>query len=347
MRKISFRHELLDKNNLFIGYVDVERSSVSFDSMANITRTAQFTVHKSISRDIDYLHEYIRPVVVLTEDGNTTETPLGAFMLSSPKEKTSETGAIAEIEAYDRTQVLLEDCVTNRFYLPQGHRYSAAITSIANSAGILDVFIDDNDKVLRRSREWDIGTSKLKIINELLKEMNYNRVYTDKNGLLMCTAYKLPWQKQPEVKYTTDELSQVFPGAVREMDLFNVPNVWVCVASNAEDEPLVAIEENNNPASETSVQRRGRKIVKVESISDIADQEALNAYTKRLAFNGTNIHETLEFETLINPNHGYQTAMLVQHRGLGIDAKYIETAWSIPLQVGGKMRHRARRILQV
>ena len=347
MRKIAFKHELLDKNNLLIGSVDVERASVSFDSFANITRTAQFTIRKNISRDIDYLHEHIRPVVVLTEDGNTTETPLGAFLLSSPKEKTTETGVIAEVEAYDKTQILLEDCVTDRLFLPQGYKYSAAITSIVNSAGILDIFIDNNNKVLRRSREWDIGTPKLNIINELLKEMNYNRVYSDKNGVLMCTAYRLPWQKTPEIKYTTDELSKVFPGAKREMDLFNAPNVWICIASNAEDDPLVSVEENNNPASATSIARRGRKIVRCEHLSDIADQASLNAYAKRLAYDGSNVYETLEFETLINPQHGYQTAMAIQHKGLGIDAKYIETAWSIPLQVGGRMRHRARRILQV
>ena len=348
MRKISFRHELLDENELVLGDVPMDSSSVSLDSEAQIVRTARFTLHAGISRDIDFLHNLIRPVVIIDENEEHKETPLGVFLLSSPSQRTTPAGITTSVEAYDRTQILLEDRVTDRYFLPKGYKYSSAITSLVSSAGIRSIFIDQNEKTLRRDREWEIGTSKLEIINALLNEMNYNAIYTDGKGIMRCTPYKLPWQKIPEVTYCTDDFSRILStGSEKTADIFNIPNVWVCVASNAEDSPLVSKFENTNPASLTSTIRRKRRIVKFETISDIADQESLDAYVKQQAYKSSNIYEELNFETLINPDHGYQTAMAIEHKRLGIDAKYVEASWTIPLQVGGRMQHKARRILQI
>lgn len=108
---------------------------------------------------------------------------------------------------------------------------------------------------------------------------------------------------------------------------------------------MKAIYRNDNPADRTSTVARGRNIVDFREVSDIADQTTLNNYVKRVAYDSSNIFRKIQFETLINPVHGYGNCIYIEDKKLGIREKYIETMWEIPLEVGGRMKHAGRRIV--
>ena len=347
-RLIDFRYELLNKNDLVKGEIDVLSGSVSLNSLAEIKRTGQFQIKENILQDIDYLNDRIRPVVIL--DG--VEYPMGVFLIPSPSRAKTEKGIIRSIEAYDKTQILKEDKLLDRYFIKQGTKYSTIITQIVNSAGIHNVTIEPTDLTLKRDREFEPGLSKLSVVNNLLSECNYTSIYTDGNGMLRAESYILPNFRKVTQRYNDYEILnpknlKVSNSTIDELDLFNIPNIWVVVASNAENDSLKAVYKNESPVSPTSTVSRGRNIVDYRTVSDIADQTVLNSYVKRLAYNTTNQYRKVSFETLINPTHSYSDCILVEDEKLGINAKYIETSWEFSLEAGAKMKHEGRRVIQI
>lgn len=341
-RKIKFRYDLLSKYEMKIGEITSVKGSVSLNSLAEIKRTGRFTISEVDAKDIDFLNDRLRPVVII----NDKEYRLGTFLLPSPTRKTQKGIITRDIEAYDVLQILKEDRITNRLFYKKGSRYEDIIRQMVNSAGIKNVLLEKTDSVLKRDREFEIGTSKLDVCNQLLQETNYTSLFTDENGIVKAKKYILPNARKIEIPYLANEVDiTVRDSAVDEYDLFNIPNVWVIIVSNGENEPMKAVYRNDNPADRTSTVARGRNIVDFREVSDIADQTTLNNYVKRVAYDSSNIFRKIQFETLINPVHGYGNCIYIEDKKLGIREKYIETMWEIPLEVGGRMKHVGRRIV--
>lgn len=341
-RSIKFRYDLLSKYEMKIGEISSVRGSVSLNSLAEIKRTGRFTISEIDAKDIDFLNDRLRPVVIIDDK----EYRLGTFLLPSPTRKTQKGIITRDIEAYDVLQILKEDRITNRLFYKKGSRYEDIIRQMVNSAGIKNVLLEKTDSVLKRDREFEIGTSKLDVCNQLLQETNYTSLFTDENGIVKAKKYILPNARKIEIPYLANEFNiTVRDSTVDEYDLFNIPNVWVIIVSNGETEPMKAIYRNDNPADRTSTVARGRNIVDFREVSDIADQTTLNNYVKRVAYDSSNIFRKIQFETLINPVHGYGNCIYIEDKKLGIREKYIETMWEIPLEVGGRMKHAGRRIV--
>lgn len=325
-----------------IGELSSVKGSVALDSLAEIKRTGRFTINEIEAKDIDFLNDRLRPIVIIDDK----EYRLGTFLLPSPTRKTQNGIITRDIEAYDVLQILREDRITNRLFYKKGSRYEDVVRQLVNSAGIKNVLIERTDSVLKRDREFEIGTSKLDICNQLLRETNYTSLFTDENGIVKAKKYILPNARAIEISYLANEFDiTVRDSAVDEYDLFNIPNVWVIVVSNGETDPMRAVYRNDNPADKTSTVARSRNIVDYREVSDIADQTTLNNYIKRIAYDSSNIFRKIQFETLINPVHEYGTCIYIENKKLGIRDKYIETNWEIPLEVGGRMKHAGRRIV--
>lgn len=346
-RIINIRYELLNYADLKKGELDVLSGSVALNSLAQIKRTAQFKIKEKNLKDVNYLTDRIRPVLIIDKK----EIPLGIYLIPSPtREKTSE-GIIRNIEAYDVTQILLEDKLTDRYFIKKGSNYIKSIVQIINSAGVFRVAIEPEEFVLKRDREFEPGESKLSVANTLLQECNYTSLYTDNSGMLIAKKYVLPSMRKTEFVYgdsgTNIEQLKVENSTEDQLDIFNVPNIFVVVASNAENKSLKSVYKNYSPTSPTSIQNRKRNIVEYKTVSDIADQQTLNNYTKRLAYNATNQYKKIKFETIVNPKHGYSNCIYVKDKKLGINDKYIETAWSFELKAGATMKHNCRRVIQI
>ena len=75
-----------------------------------------------------------------------------------------------------------------------------------------------------------------------------------------------PQNVKPNMNIGIIDLSIIFPGSIKEEDLFAVPNKWVVVVSNPERESLRSVYVNDIPASKTSTISRGRAIVDFRGI---------------------------------------------------------------------------------
>lgn len=346
-RIVRFKYNLLNRHDLKIGELDVRPGGrITLNSLAEIKRTATFAI---LDADIDWLNDRIQPVFCLRmPDGGWAEWPLGIFLMSSPTVKFESGIRFREVECYDKSLILVEDKVDNRYIIPAGTSYITAIETLLNSAGIWKINITPHPGQTAIDKEFEIGTSKLTIINQLLGEINYTSLWVDENGYAVAKPYLIPSGREAEYTYKDDDMSIIYPGSIVEEDLFFVPNKWVLVASNPEREPLRSVYVNDLPTSRTSTISRGRIIVKYLEIDDIYDQETLDSRTKRQAYEDSQIYGKFIFETALMPHHSFLDILYIEHSKHGIVGKYTETMWEMTLDPStSRMLHETRRVIHI
>ena len=320
--------------------------------------------------DIDYLTNRIQPFVLFklpdktipnqTPDGTIyqemkgqwLEYPLGIFLLSSPERVEEGQEIYRDIEAYDGTIILDEDRFTERYTIKAGTRYDMAVINILKGAGIKKYNIETSDKTLPNDLEYEPGTSKIEVVNELLESINYTPIWVDEWGYFTSLRYIPPSDRAVDYEYIDDELSVTENGMSEEFDLYSVPNKWLVIFENydgggEESISLRSVYTNDSFESPTSTVNRGRVIVDYRTVSDIADQGALNEYTLRIANEASQVYGRIKFNTAIMPFHSYMDIIRIRNKTLDIDDKFTETGWTIPLETGGKMSHEGRRVVNI
>jgi hypothetical protein len=345
-RRLTFDFQRLNSNNGYMGPLSfVQSGSVTLDGTAEVHRSASFTLTEGDT--IDYLRDRIKPYVRLTmPDGGQVSWPQGVFLLSSPDRTLELDGTVTRtVAAYDQTVILQGDLVGDRYSVAAGTRYTDAIgtavagygftTNIVTSTSTLPVAID-----------WEGGTSKLTIVNDLLSAINYRAAWFDENGVFQAIPYVLPDTVTPGYTYATDSSSVITGTIGQSLDLFAVPNKWVLVVSEADRPTLISTYTNTSASSPTSTVSRGRTITKYDTSQTAPDQATLDALAARMAFEDSQVFETVSFGTALMPFHSDLDVLGVAVAGLALGSvKFQEVGWSMDLAIGGTMSHSVRRTI--
>lgn len=349
-RTIDFEYELLNNEEKVITTLDKVDCTISFNSEAEIMGTAVVNF-KEPSLKYQYTDLRIRPwFKVLSPDGTWIRHPLGIYIITTPIRKDTDGVIYIDADCYDKTIILKEDKLTDRLFIKAGSYYVNEIRKVLMSAGIKKTIIDSTDFVINIDLEFEIGTSKLEVINSLLQAINYTPIHFDRMGNAVAKKYIEPEQRASEYGYITDDKSLILVGANQSNDLYNVPNIVIRYVENpdfTEHAWLRSEYRNDNDSSPLSISRRGRRIVDVESIDDIADQDTLDAYTKRIAIEKSLINDDVILPTAIMPHHEYRNCIFVRNDKMGIACKYIEYAWSMNLKIGEKMNHTLKKVVRL
>lgn len=345
-RKLTFRYELLDSANAKIADLDnVQAGSVRMSWLAPIKRTAGFTILDDGT--IDYLSNRIKPWVRVAlppyGEDDWAEWPQGVFILSSPTRNANEANwVMREVDAYDQLQVFQDD-VVDRYTVTAGTLYTAAISTLLGS---IPKNITPSTKARTIDREWEPGTSKLQIINDLCDAISYNSLFFDEDGVAIVQPYVSPEDRAEEFTYNDSSVTGlIVPNVDQTLDLFSIPNKWVLYRSDPEQTPLISSYTNNDPSNLTSTVRRGRTITRYEQVTDIADQATLDSRVARLAFEASRLYESVEFKTAMMPFHSGNDVYRITYGQLAINTKYQETQWEMQFKAGALMSHKARRMV--
>lgn len=279
---------------------------------------------------------------------NYAEWPQGVFILSTPAKNIDAGSSVSrDVDAYDLLQTLAEDLMDQRYYVGGSANYVSAVTELLSAANYLpegawDV-VASSAITPATGYEWDPGTSRLAIVNDLLTAINYQTLWFDENGRAQVQPYILPASRLSEFTYAADGQSVVFPDAEYTLDLYHIPNTWVVVRSDPDKPALRASYTNSDPASPTSTVSRGRTILDLRSEEDAADQFVLNDLVLRIAAEAMSVYDEVTLKTAIMPFHSDTDSYTLSYPDLGVTGKYNEIAWDMPLVAGGQMSHKARK----
>lgn len=290
--------------------------------------------------DVDWFGDEIAPEMIL--DGETY--PLGIFRPATVTPREDAAGKSLIIEAYDRSWLARDSRTDTRQYFAEGTNYAEAAASMLAASGIGLVSTVATPLTLAEAREdWEIGTSRLQIANELLSEIGYKGVWFDSSGIARIEPYETI--SAENIRHTIsdrDVKSLLLPGIARTTDIFNSPNVFMVICSNPDKQDgMSATAENTAMQSPLSIQRRGRRIVQVTRVNNIATQQELQAYADRQLTDSLISGEKIQVSTGLLPGFGVGEVTALQVGDVFAICR--ETAWTMELQAGGRMSHTLER----
>ena len=326
------------------------------DSKSQIKMSLRGTFLKSAfdsrgnSVEVDWLNDEIEPVLVI----NQAEYPLGVLMIATVKYKTG-TPSTVDVEAYDRSWRVKDTRKASTVYFSAGTLYLDAVEALLVESGIENIARTETTSVLTEDREdWETGTSNLEIVNALLSEINYNELWFNQTGVAVLQPKKsaeaaniqhIFMDKKPDPRNPKEVgIVSLSPERSKKVDLYNSPNVIICICSNADKSgPMVAMAENMNTNNPLSIPRRGRRITSTISVSNIASQEALQAYAEQKVTDSIMTGEAISVKTQLQTGFGIGDVTALQTEEL--TAICVETSWTMELRSGGTMTHELERVV--
>lgn len=340
-RSIGFHFRILRNGADFARIYPVEGRwpTIRMDDAGEI-KTSLYGTFLPPTAAVDWFRDEIAADLIL--DGETY--PLGIFRPATVTPWEDDAGKSIIIEAYDRSWLARDSRTDTRQYFTAGTNYVEAAVSLLTASGIGTVSTVATSLTLAEAREdWEIGTSRLLIANELLSEIGYKGVWFDSSGIARIEPYESV--SSENIKHTLsdrDVRSLLLPGMSRTNDIYNSPNVFVVICSNADKaDGMVATAENSAMQSPLSIQRRGRRIVKVTRVNNIATQQELQAYADRQLTDSLVSGEKIQVTTGLLPGFGVGEVTALQYGDVFAICR--EKAWSMNLQPGGTMTHTLER----
>lgn len=347
-REIDFRYKVL-RNGADYGFLQAVSSGIiRCDDEASI-KMSFAGVFRPEARDaagnvieVKFLSDEIEPVLVL----NGTEHPLGVFLPATVTPSETEGAGQLQIEAFDRCWLVRDVYSETLTFFAAGTPYLTAVEQLLTQAGIRTILATPSTATLSEAREdWDLGTSYLTIVNDLLAEINYKPLWFNSSGIAILEPAAVPTASQIQHTLDADNVeSLLLPEISRTTDVYQAPNVFVAYCANPDKSGIwTARAENNNPQSPLSIARRGRRIMSVERVDNIASQEALQDYVDRKRNESLIAGETVNVSTALLPGYGVADVVALHYGDL--NAICIDRAWTMELEVGGAMNHELERVV--
>lgn len=288
---------------------------------------------EKLSKEFDMFSDRLRPVMII----NGEEYNFGDFIVIGAPKTYDGKEYIYEIEAYDETMILKESALTERKFYPAGTKYLDIVGSLITDCGLSKVIEENTNARVTIDHEYSIGTSYLKIINELLEEINYSPIYAGADGYLYLTHNST----KQTVDYTYNELNSTIIDSVKQdTDIYSLPNVIVGYVSSPDKSEVWKYKRvNDNPTSVISTVRRGYNVVQSYQFNDCPDTATLQRAVDQKFLESTQATETATISTMPDGNHGYGSYILLGFEG--ISTVFREVGWSI--EFNGQMTHNLER----
>lgn len=287
-----------------------------------------------IPPDVDLLSDMIRPMI--WENGEWT--PLGVFVVANATANYVDDEGSVQIDARDCGELVQRQTAEDGFLLSAGALYTNVIPELLTRCGVENIRVYHSGATLATDRaDWEIGTSYLDIVNQLLGEINYADLWFDAEG---CARVEPPGDgTKVKHSYLADEASVLDAAYTIESSAFSSYNVFTAVVSSPDLEaPLVATASNDDPLSPLSTVNRGRIPMPVIRLDSMAGEDALREYVERLRNQSVVSTQTVIFETAVIPHGVGDFIYLNHHQAKGV---WEETEWTIRMGPGGTMTHRA------
>lgn len=328
-RSTSFYFDLLDQTDAPIGRLDgVTGGKLDWLATAVIKGGGQIAV-VDIAQDIDWLTARLKPYMVIE---GLPPQPLGVYLAAEAPE-TWDSGRSWGVKLLDKTTILDQDTVSATYGLAAGTVVTTAIIALIESAGITNHAVTASVKTLDGDLVWSVGTSKIRIINDLLDLINYFSLFANFEGQMVAQPYIVPANRPLFYEFIDGSTSIYSPQFAKDADIFGIPNrVTLIGVGDAATAALTSTIDNADPLSPYSIANRGRVIGHTESGIEAADQTALDSLARKRLIELTS--PTFGVEISHAPIPGLAVNQAAQFRRVlaGIDARHVVFKTAITLK---------------
>jgi len=297
--------------------------------------------------------DLVRPYMVMSSGTTVARWNLGVYVLTSPQRTVGETPETYDVQGYDRL-MLLDRQVGADYTVAAGVTYRSAILAVFTAAGLSGVLIDGSaaDSTLPAARSWLLVADSsdpdrtstpvtwLRVVNDLLRAINFRAVWCDQDGQYRCGAYQDPKVRAPEYVFDADSpLTIVGENRTITEDVWAVPNRWVFRQTNRATGAATPTEGNGiytvDLSGTVAGDWLGRTLVYTSVVDyEAASQSALVSLGDRRAASDRRVTTTLKVSTGPFPGAGHFDIYTYADAAAGGTRKVQASSWRMPLDGG-------------
>jgi hypothetical protein len=329
----------------------ISTANVSFDFSRNVVGGASFSIRNHA--ELNYLTDLIKVWYNLTTNGVNYRYPIGVYMLSTPAKKYDGKLYSRDIQAFDLLLALEQDTTITSQSFSAGTNVVTAVTALINSVGTwVNLNIEPCTDVLGEDVSYELGKSKLFIINSLLNMINYYPLWCTGNGV-----YKsIPWVDNYNVAYEfLDDNESLYESDLSiNIDYSDIYNRVVIINNQLQSDtpPLYKVwtleDEDlaSHPFSYTSI---GRYVTK-KFDSDAVSQGYVDLRARRETLKMLELEESIDYRHAFVscreddglPWHG--DCYRFRNNVLGVDSLYLINSQRIDLKTGTTVQSVIKRV---
>lgn len=340
VRRERYRVDLLTNRDGTVGSLDgVSQVSLSFDGDDNGVLTSTGTLSlDNRAQGVDWLNARCQPWAEV----NGVSWPLGIYIMSAPVEKHEGTGVSWQVSLKDKLSILDEDLIAETYALDTGDNIVEAVRQLIADAGETNHAISEDPRVLSGPMAWPPATSRLTIVQDLLKMLNYAPLRVDGWGQYIGEPYVDPQNRPIEEAFEEGANSIHLPTFQVAKDLSSVPNRLIGVASTSSG-GLVVTADNDDPTNDYSITSRNRVIARQEDF-DAADITALAALVVRRMQELMAPGSTVTFQHAVVP---LRVGSVVKFVSDGVSISGVVLSTSVTLEAGEMMQTVIQEVVRV
>lgn len=355
---VDFGCDLLAADLSFVQDIsaDLVGGKVERNMGADIHGTCSLQLARTLAWGVDL----VRPWMTLTDPtaGTSARWNLGAFVLTTPRRVVGELPETFDVQGFDRIMLLTRQ-VGATYTVAAGTTYRAALVATFAAAGLTGLVIDGSaaDNTLPTTQVWAlVGQSTspdqvttpatwLRVVNDLLRAINFRAVWCDETGAYRCGAYLSPTTQPPAFTFDADDQARTIIGEQRTItsDAWAVPNLWLFRQTNRPTGSVTATEGDglysvvNQSDGPQSIDQRGLTWAAVVDY-DAADQTKLVALGDRRVATDRRVSSVVQVTTGPFPGAGHADIYSYTDSAAGLNVKVQATRWQMPLD-GGDMSY--------
>lgn len=306
-----------------------------------------FSIHNTIrsggsldydGEPLDWNRHRIRVTYLLYgPDGDAFGWPFGTFIPGTTGRSYEDAGSSVTIDLYDRLLSLDRDQIVGPYTVAQNVRIDAATrTAALGGLGFPPRFtIDPTTETVRSTRVWEPGTTRLRIVNDLLDSINYFALEADGYGDFVSRHRTAAASRGIAWEFIDDDESIYSPDFVHERDGFDVPNR---VSAHVEGDDAVAgfsaVATDEDPASEWSFQQRGEWISRQLESVEATSQPVLQSMVNRSLQDAQQVGSTFQIAHDVIPLKLNDAVRFVRSTE-GIDVRGVVQSYSVRIGFQG------------
>ena len=340
VRREHYRVDLLTNRDGTIGSLDgVSQVSLLFDGDDDgvLTSTGTLTLD-DLGQDVDWLNARCQPWANV----NGVEWPIGVYIMSAPVEEHEATGKSWAVTLKDKLSILDEDLLAETYALDAGANIVEAVRQLIEDAGEFNHAISADARVLSGPLTWPPATSRLAIVQELLKMLNYAPLWVDGWGQYIGRPYVDPQNRPVEAVFEEGAGAIHLPSFKVAKDLSSVPNRLIGVSSSSGG-GLVVTADNDDPTNKYSIPSRNRVIATQEDFEAV-DITALAALVVRRMRELMAPGSTVTFQHAVVP---LRVGSVVGFVSDGVSIEGVVLSTSVVLEVGEMMQTVIQEVVRV
>lgn len=294
----------------------------------------------------DWLDVRIRPMIRIARLGGGDDpvgrlTPAGVYLCAAPVEDWDDRGLRRDVELADKLSILDQDIASGdpdglaAYALDAGANVIDAVKTLIAETGESSPAIEPAAAVLAAPMVWDVGTTRLRIINDLLDAAGYFSLFCDGWGQYQAVPYVQPSDRVPVYEsiapFSDGPQSLMDPAWKRDRDIYSIPNRFVAIGQGDGDTAaLTSIATNEDPDSPYSYQSRGRWITQVEQGVEATSQAALDAIARARLSRATSVTNQLTVRHVFLPDLRMNSVVRFVNPDSGLDTYCYVVQTSIP-----------------